>query len=230
MGVKVSLKVSFWLFPLVYSHANCYLTTVVWRLPSGSGPGGIDPAYQDPNPSDSQTNPDLFVVFHFHTEHIATVAGAQRPGIYAIVAFHGQGHGTGRFPRVDGNDPSGRNRRAQIMNCNTGSQSTPHTLFFYPGQFTNQQVANDGPWAQIMTEFGNYLVGQGLLTAATFTGERQGQLQLTTPPDSCGRQYFQWNGYIRSRQFGPNGAPPPGGAGGDPPPTGGDNEQDNDGV
>jgi len=146
------------------------------------------------------------------------------------VAFHGQGYGTGRVPRVDGNNDDGRGRRAHVMNCNTGSESTPDTIFFYPGELTNQQAASLPPWAQIMTEFGNYLVAQGLLTAATFTGQRQGQLQLTTPPDPCTRQYFNWNGYVRSRQFGPNGAAPPGGTGGNPPPTGGDNEQDDDGV
>lgn len=205
------------------------LTTVVWRLPPGNGPGGVDPTYQDPNPPDSQTNPDLYVVFHFHTEHIATVAGAQRPGIYAIVAFHGQGYGTGSVPRVDGNNQDGRSRRARVMNCNTGGESTPHTIFFYPGELTNGEAASLPPWAQIMTEFGNYLVAQGLLTAATFTGQRQGQLQLISA-DPCTRQYFNWGTYDRSRQFGPNGAPPPRGTGGNPPPTGGDNEQDNDGV
>lgn len=201
----------------------------MWRLPRGNGHGGINPIYQDHDPQDSDTNPDRFVVFHFHTEHLAMVRNALRPGIYAVVAFHGQDYGMGRVPRVDGNDAQGRNLRAQIMRCNTGADSTPDTLFFYPGQFDNGEVGNFPPWAQIMVEFTNYLLQQGLLTAATFTGNRQGQLQLTAP-DNCGRRSFNWNGYNRSRQFGPNGAPPSGGTGGVPPTTGADNEQDNDGV
>jgi len=96
------------------------------------------------------------------------------------------------------------------MNCNTGSASTPKTFFFYPGEYTNQQAADLQPWAQIVTEFGNYLVEQELVTAATFTGTRQGQLQLAKP-DPCGRRYFLWNEDLKSRQFGPDGAPPPGG-------------------
>jgi len=202
---------------------------VVWSLPPGNSPRGIDPNYQDHNPADTKTNPDHYIIFHFHTKHIATMVGAQLPRIYAVVAFHGQAYGGGTYPWVDGNDASGCNHCAHIMNCNTGSDSMPETMFWYPGQFTNQKVANLPPWAQIMTEFGNYLVAQGLLTAATFTGQRQGQLQLISA-DPCTRQYFNWGTYDRSRQFGPNGAPPPRGTGGNPPPTGGDNEQDNDGV
>jgi hypothetical protein len=70
----------------------------------------------------------------------------------------------------------------------------PETMFWYPGQFTNQEVANLPLWAQIMTEFANYLIAQGLLTV-----------------DTCSCQYFNWGTYRSSRQFGPNEAPPPGG-------------------
>jgi len=181
--------------------------TVVWRLPPGNGPGGINPAYQDPDPWDAQTNPDRYVVLHFHTDHIATIANTQQPGIYAIVMFHGQRYSSGL--RVDGNDRDRRQRRANIIEC--GDNTDP--FFFYPGGVAYHEVADDPPWVQIMAEFGNYLVEEGLLTVATFTDPRQGQLELTRP-DTCGRQYFLWNGYTESRKFGPNGAPPPGGRAG----------------
>lgn len=143
------------------------------------------------------------------------------------MAFHGQFYADGgRFRRVDGNDRYIRNVRAPILNCNTDDPNTPDTFFFYPGEYTNGEAASFDQHARIMVEFTNYLVQQGLLTVATFTGPSQGQLQLS-PPDDCGRQYFVWNGYTRSRQFGPNGAPPPGGP---PPSTGDDNEQDDDGI
>ena len=190
--------------------------TVVWALPPGDGPGGVDRIYQDLNPSDSETKPDRYIVFHFHTDHIATVTGTQRPGIHAIVAFHGQVYGDGRFPRVD-SQLAGRNHRAAILECD---DSTGIRDFFYPGESTDRQVAYSSPWLQILTEFGNYLVGQGLLTVATFTGPHQGQLQLTHP-DNCGRQYFLRNGYRKNKQFGPGGMPPLGGRGGNPPSAGG---------
>ena len=157
------------------------------------------------------------------------MVGAQLPRIYAVVAFHGQAYSGGTYPWVDGNDASGRNHCACVMNCNTGSDSMPETMFWYPGQFTNQEVANLPPWVQIMTEFVNYLIAQGLLTMDTFMEQTQGQLGLSNP-DACSRQYFNWGTYRSSRQFGLNGAPPPGGHGGNPPPSGGDNEQDNYGV
>lgn len=198
---------------------------VVWHLPGGTGPGQIDPSFQDHNPADAATNPDRYVVFHFHTEHIATVAGVQRPGIYAVVAFHGQRYGGGNWPRIDGNDDGGRNRRAAILNCDPQSP----TVYWYPGQFTNDEIASWPSRASVLTRFMNYMFAQGILTADTFTAPTQGQLELSDP-DHCTRRYFEWGTYRRSRQFGPNGAAARGGNGANPPPTGGDNEQDNDGV
>ncbi|RDB25300.1 Chitotriosidase-1 [Hypsizygus marmoreus] len=201
---------------------------IVWRLPPGNGPGGIHPAFQDDNPSDSDTNPDRFVVFHFHTHHIAPRGVVRRPGIHAVVAFHGQRYAEpiGRHPaRVDGNDAEGRNRRARVLRCDA------NIPFWYPGEFTNEAAdATHFVWAQVMTRFGNYLVNQGLLDESTYTGDTQGQLWLN-PADECDRQTFNWGRYRVSRQFGPNGAPPPGGGGGDGGQNeDGDNQQDNDGV
>lgn len=203
-------------------------TTVVWRLPeippaNGASPSNLDPAYQDHNPSDSSTNPDRYIIFHFRTDHISTYRGVQYPGISSVVAFHGQGYGG---QRVDGNNMQ-RNERVEIMGCQTDVETTFDV--FYPGSYTNEQVAdiNFPERARILTWFGNYLIRLDLLTTSTFT--RHGQLGLT-PPDHCGLQYFQWGGYYRSRQFGPNGGPPAGDTGGDTQPPVDDNQQDDDGV
>ena len=206
----------------------------MWNLPPGNGPGGIDPSYQDHNPADGEANPDRYVIFHFHTDHIAHRRGLDLPGIHAVVAFHGQGYAPQTAPnippRVDGNNNDGRNRRARVMNCNTGDPSIPRTLFWYPGEFTNADAANFPPWARVMTAFANYMFSQDILTTATFTDSARGQLGLT-PPDraNCNRRYFDWGRYRRSRQFGPDGPPPRG-----QPPSGpsgsGDNQQDNDGI
>ncbi|KDR82337.1 hypothetical protein GALMADRAFT_237588 [Galerina marginata CBS 339.88] len=196
---------------------------VVWNLPVGNGPGGIDPNYQDENPGDAQTNPDRYVVFHFHTDHITVREGVQRPGIHAVVAFHGQDFGGGGRPRIDGNDSGGRNRRARVLNCgNNGGD-----LFWYPGEFTPQDAANFGEWAQLMTRFGNYMVAQGILTVDTYTGSTRGQLQLNAV-DECGYQRFNWGTWSQSRQFQP-------GSPGQGPSTGGPStdrgpELDDDGV
>lgn len=207
--------------------------TVVWRLPAGNGLGGIDPAYQDHNPATARQEPDEYVVFHFHTEHIARIQGQDRPGIFAISAFHGQNYNPGSYQRVDGNDNQDRNRRAHVLRCNTGGESNEHTLFLYPGYTTadNPNLANR---ARLLTQFLDYLARQGLLTTATFTGQNQGQLGLSGV-DSCGRRYFEWGGRRRTFQFGANGAAPPRGSA--PPGTGGganppatDNQQDDDGV
>jgi chitinase len=207
------------------------IMTVVWRLPGGNGLGGIDPAYQDHNPATAQEEPDEYVVFHFHTEHIARVQGADRPGIFAISAFHGQYYNTGNYQRVDGNDNQGRNQRAHVLRCNTGDESNEHTLFLYPGYSTADNLADR---ARLLTQFLDYLAGQGLLTTATFTGPGQGRLTLSVP-DACGRQYFGWGERRRTSQFGANGAVPPRGSA--PPGTGGganppatDNQQDNDSI
>lgn len=203
----------------------------MWNLPPGNGPGGINPNYQDHNPEDGQANPDRYVIFHFHTDHIARRGGLDLPGIHAVVAFHGQDYASPsqtaphRPPRVDGNNLGGRNRRARMMNCNTGNP-----LFWYPGELTNAAAANLPLWARLMTAFANYMFFEDILTAATFTDSARGQLGLT-PPDgaNCNRRYFDWGRYRQSGQFGPDGSPPRG-----QPPSGpsgdGDDQQDNDGV
>jgi len=178
---------------------------VVWNLPGGANAAD----YQDHNPPDADTNPDRYVVFHFHTEHLAMIDGVQRPGIYAIVAFHGQDYGGGRVPRIDGNNEGGRNNRAAVMNCNTGSDVTPETYYWYPG--SNEQRRS----STHLAAFGNYMVDNGLLDANTFIGGTSGQLQLQ-PADSsrCNIQKFDWGRWRQSQQFGPNGSAPPRGGGG----------------
>ena len=205
----------------------------MWNLPPGNGPGGIDPNYQDHNPADATSNPDRYVLFHFHTEHIAPRRGLNLPGIYAVVAFHGQDYApqtSSAPPRVDGNNDDGRNRRARVMNCNTGIRSVPETLFWYPGEFTNAEAATLEPWAQVMTAFANYLFSEDILTTATFTDVARGQLGLTAPDaENCNRRYFDWGRYRQSRQFGPDGPPPRGQPPSQPSEDGG-NQQDDDGI
>lgn len=169
--------------------------------------GGIDPSYQDHNPFDSDTDPDRFVVFHFHTEHIVyRGAPGYLPGIYGMVAFHGQDFtaGTNPWRRIDGNQDVTRNRRSHIINCNTGDVANAQTAYWYPGDLTNEEVANEVLWTRLITEFGNYLVRQGLLTAATFTDPGRGGLTVAQPdPTNCNRR--QLTGHPRRRMFGPNG-------------------------
>lgn len=164
-------------------------------------------------------NPDRYLVFHFHTDHIDTSDNV--PGVYAVVAFHGQGYGTGHPPRVDGNDREGRQRRARVLQCRSDD-------YWYPG-YAYGDVRSFPPWAQIMVEFGDYLAAEGIVTAATFTGQTQGQLRLV-PNGACST--FNWGRYNRSRQFRPNGSAspghPPGGSSG--PIVGDDDEQDMDGT
>ncbi|KAK2760327.1 hypothetical protein FQN54_002395 [Arachnomyces sp. PD_36] len=129
-----------------------------------------------------------------------------RPGIYAIVAFHGQEYGPGRRPPVDGNDHTGENRRARIMRCNTGDDSTESTICWYPGNLPNDAVAEFPLWARTLTRFGNYLFDEDLATEQTFAGNTRGQLQaVRDPSDPCPRLYFEWGGYTWSRQFTPDG-------------------------
>ncbi|KAH9478589.1 Chitotriosidase-1 [Psilocybe cubensis] len=196
---------------------------VVWNLPSGSGAGGINSNFQDENPSDAHTNPDRYVVFHFHTDHIrqATATHGAAPGIHAVVAFHGQfRRGNNGRGRVDNQDPN-RNRRARVLNC--GNQND---LFWYPGD-DNDNDNHLNEWAALMTRFGNYMINNGIMTLDTYTGSTRGQLVLN-PPDDCGRQTFNWGGYRQSRMFQPGNPNQPGGSGSQNP--NGDPGQDNDGV
>jgi hypothetical protein len=150
-----------------------------------------------------------------------------RPGIHAIVAFHGQDYAADR-ERVDGNLHHGRNRRAPILECNTYYDHTQDTDYLYPGEYTDEDVVgSDSPRTASMVRFMNYLLQQGLLTAATYTGQNQGQLGLLAP-NWCGYQLFDWRGSRSSVQFGPNGTPPPRGSA--PHGTGGSSQQDDDGV
>ena len=144
------------------------------------------------------------------------------------MAFHGQEY---NGERVDGNRHGGRNRRAPIIECDTYHDHTEETGYLYPGEYTNEEVMGDSPRFATMVRFANYLHQQGLLTAATYTGPGQGQLELLDQ-NECGYQLFDWGRSRTStrsstRQFGPNGTPPPKG---NVPHTGGNNQQDNDGV
>lgn len=169
-------------------HTNC-ASTVVWQLPN-------DPNYRE-------TDNDRYVVFHFHFEHLQNHGGLMLPGIYAVVAFHAQRYNTGHYPRIDGRD-HGDNRRAHIMNCNTGSDANENTLYWYPGDLPNSAVTGLPAWAQIMTRFGNYLFSQDLVTEQTFVGPTRGQLTTISEPNCPSRLYFNWGGYRQSRQFTPN--------------------------
>ncbi|KAI4125190.1 MAG: hypothetical protein LQ347_005457 [Umbilicaria vellea] len=188
---------------------------VAWTLPLYGGT--IDPENQgDPRRGD----PDRYVVFHFHTEHLwTTPSGQVYPGIYAVVAFHGQDritqNGDRNYGRVDGNDPV-RNLRAQVLECNTGDESNEETFFWYPGY----QGANDvvGDLATLMARFGSFLRSQQIITPSTFTAANQGQLTLvpyegTACPSE--RQSFNWGRYTMGQPFLPGGGsgnPGPGGS------------------
>jgi len=204
--------------------------TVVWRLPRGQTPNTFDPRYQDHDPQDSTINPDRFIVFHFHFDHLFNIGGQLRPGIYAIVAFHGQFYPPGPWTRVDGNGQHDRNIRTPILRCDRRNPNMDGTFFFYPGQYTDQEAERDlTPRGRLLAQFGNYLIRQGLMTAETFTGPRQGRLTLL-PPDRCGLRRFDWGWTTRSWQFGANGADPPGRPGSPHPPPSGDGQGDDDGV
>ncbi len=169
-------------------------------MPPGNGPGGINPDFQDLNPPDATSNPDRYLVFHFHTDHID--ASDNLPGVYAVVAFHGQRYLDGR---IDGWKDDPRHRRARVLLC----RRTRQRRYWYPG-YTYGDVSSFPQWGQIMVEFGEYLAAEGILTAATFLGPTQGQLELLVldPNDADNCHGFDWNGYTQSRQFGPNGSPP----------------------
>ncbi|PKX97977.1 uncharacterized protein P174DRAFT_499727 [Aspergillus novofumigatus IBT 16806] len=66
----------------------------------------------DPEPSwaNQEIEQDNYVVFHFHFEHLLNDNGVWRPGIYAIVAFHGQQYMDQARARVNGNNNEGQNR------------------------------------------------------------------------------------------------------------------------
>ena len=109
------------------------------------------------------------------------------------------------------------------MNCNTGGTANERTLYWYPGDLTNGEVAGERLWTRVMTGFGNYLVQQNLLTAATFIDADRGGLS-TSEQDAthCNRMFLSGNYPSRSRMFGPNGPL------GSPPSQ--DDQRDNDGV
>ncbi|KAL5363196.1 putative class V chitinase [Aspergillus floccosus] len=175
---------------LIYTNGGEQILEIVWQLPSNS------PGYQE-------IEQDNYVVFHFHFEHLINDNGVWRPGIYAIVAFHGQQYQDRPRGRVDGNNNDGDNRRAHILNCNTGNQATAETYYWYPG--AEEEV--DSLEGETVQRFGNFLFQQDLITVDTFTSAQRGQLG-TVPgddPDCPGRWYFEWNGYSYSRQFLPSG-------------------------
>ena len=216
-------------FPILYerifiTNTGENILEVAWTLPLHGGT--IDPDNQgDPRGGNS----DRYVVFHFHTEHLWTAPSGQvYPGIYAIVAFHGQNLITDpadrNYGRVDGNDGV-HNLRAQVLECNTGDESNEATFFWYPGE----QGANDvvGDMATLMQRFGSYLRNQQIVTPSTFTGANQGQLALVPYEGTvcpAERHSFNWGRYTLSRPFLPGGGSGntgPGGSSDGPPGTDG---------
>ncbi|KAJ5770968.1 uncharacterized protein N7511_003019 [Penicillium nucicola] len=173
-------------------NVDVYLyDAVVWRLPNG-------PEYRE---SDS----DEYGVFHFHFDHIMQRNGEFRVGIYAIVAFHGQDYvEQNRYPRVDGNDNQGENRRSHVLNCNTGNDVTDQTHYFYPGDGAESDYG-DNEHHRAIWRFANYLQQEDLVTEQTFTGAQRGQLtRYRDPQDECPtRWYFDWGGYRQGRPFTP---------------------------
>ncbi|KAJ5951267.1 uncharacterized protein N7479_009680 [Penicillium vulpinum] len=164
---------------------------IVWRLPDG-------PEYRE---SDS----DQYAVFHFHFDHIMERAGVFRAGIYAIVAFHGQEYvAQNRYPRVDGNENQGVNRRAHVLNCNTGNDVTPDTHYFYPGNGREDDYNSEHH--RRIWRFANYLYEEDLATEQTFTGAQRGQLtRYRDEDDPCPTRWlFEWGRYRQSRPFTPN--------------------------
>lgn len=161
----------------------------MWQLPNGD-------AYRE-------SNRDNYAVFHFHFDHLMERDGVLRAGIYAIVAFHGQAYTTSnRYPRVDGNDNQGDNRRAHVLNCNTGDQATENTHYFYPG--AGRESDYDNEHHRIIWRFANYLHQEDLATDETFTGGRRGQLTRYRDDDCPTRWYFDWGRYRQSRPFTPS--------------------------
>jgi len=70
-----------------------------------------------------------------------------RPGIHVVVAFHGQHYGWGSRARADGK-----------------ARTPTQTLYFYPDQYTNLEVASFPSfpqWGRMMVEFTNYLAREG---------------------------------------------------------------------
>lgn len=110
-------------------------------------------------------------------------------------------------------DDSEPQARAHILECETGNYITPRTRYWYPGDLPDTAARDLPMWAERLTNFGNYLWDQDLITEATFTASDRGQLDTWDREDSdCPIRDFDWNGYHLSRQFNADGATPPHGA------------------
>lgn len=212
---------------LILTNRGETILEVVWNLPIFNGV--VDPDNQgDPRGGD----PDIYAVFHFHVDHIWTTNGQQFPGIYAVVAFHGQYRiNSGRNQgRVDGNDGV-RNLRARVLECNTGAESNQHTYFWYPGLQPVDDVAGD--MATLLSRFGSYMRRMGIITPNTFTDPSRGHLTLFPDEDpTCpaARSYFDWGDYTLSSPFMPERDNPPGPGPGPGGPSTGPADPDNDGT
>ncbi|KAH8433890.1 uncharacterized protein LDX57_011526 [Aspergillus melleus] len=195
---------------LIYTNRGEQFLEIAWRIPSGDEGAGY-----------RERNDDEYVVFHFHFEHLLNIHGTDYAGVYAMVAFHGQGRSPNS--RVNGNDRTDRNLRAEILRCNTEDEANEFTQYWYPGYASVDARSNFGNW---IVDFGVWLHEQDLVTARTFTHFNRGQLETYHDEDSfCPeRRYFDWGGYTRSRQFTPGG-----GSEGDPS-QGEDDQNDDDGV
>ncbi|RHZ63005.1 hypothetical protein CDV55_105498 [Aspergillus turcosus] len=167
----------------------------------------LEIVWEIPNESYQEFPDDRWVVFHFHFDHLRNRNGINRPGIYAVNAFHAQQYiDDYAYARVDGNTNTGRSQRAHILNCDEQAVSDPMYVYWYPGDLANSETSNLPLWAAQLTRLGNYLYDLDLVTEATFTAADRGQLNTEDGErDACPVLFFNWGGYQQSRQFGPNG-------------------------
>ena len=103
--------------------------------------------------------------------------------------------------------------RTRILRCDTDDEITPETQYWYPGDLPDSAASDLPMWAERLTNFGNYLWDEDLITEETFTASDRGQLDTVDREDSeCPIRDFAWGDYNRSRQFDADGPTPPHGS------------------